>query len=180
MKAQVLLLKKNYFNLKEKVFPRIQIKDQEVVDYYSENRNKYKLPKRVVIRQVVLASEREAKRVFYKVRAGSFASYAKKYSISPDAKDGGLVGPYAKGEMPRVFDVAFSMRTGEIRGILKSTYGFHVILLVKKIRKESKKLASVASEIRKLLLKKKEEEEYQKWLELALNAIEVKTPKPLW
>lgn len=165
--------------LKEKIFSRIKVDHGSIAHFYSKNIRRFKFPKRVVIRQIVLASEREAKKIRHKVRHHNFEKYAKEVSITPEAKDGGLIGPFAKGDMPRIFDVAFTMRRGEIKGILKSTYGFHIIKLEKKLPKSKLSLVQATPVIEKELRKQLEEKEYQKWVELALSAISIKSPKSL-
>lgn len=166
--------------LEERIYPKIQVNNDELLQYYNNNKNEFRSPEKAVVRQIVLATENEAKRVFGKVKADNFEEYAREYSIAPEAAQGGLVGPFAHGQMPSFFDVAFSMRPGEINGIIKSHYGFHIIKLEKKIPKISLGFSDAQPKIRDLLIKKKREEEYRKWVEIALNAIPVKTPKPLW
>ncbi len=166
--------------LEERVYPKIQVKDEELLQYYNDNKNEFRSPEKAIVRQIVLANENDAKRVFGKVKGDNFEEYAREYSIAPEATQGGLVGAFARGQMPSFFDVAFSMRPGEINGIIKSHYGFHIIKLEKKIPKVSLGYSEAQPKIRDLLLKKKKEEEYKKWVEIALNAIPVKTPKPLW
>ena len=165
--------------LKEVVFVKVSVSDQEIASFYTDNLDRFSFAKRVKIRQIVLASENEAKRVRHRVRPHNFERYAREVSISPEASNGGLLGPFAKGEMPRVFDVAFTMRRGEIRGIMKSTYGFHIIKLEKKYPKSKLSLSEARSQIERELKDKKQEEEYQKWVEMALSAVTVKSPKPL-
>ncbi|NRA64411.1 MAG: peptidylprolyl isomerase [Pseudobacteriovorax sp.] len=168
-----------YQYLTERVFSNIEITDEEMKSYYVRSQNKFAAPQRVIIRQIVLGSEREAKKVRHRVTIANFSSMAKKVSIAPEAENGGLLGPFAKGEMPRVFDVAFSMRTGEIRGILKSTYGFHIITLEEKLPKSKMTYEEALPLIKKALLTEKKEEEYQKWVEMALSAVQVTSPRSL-
>lgn len=166
--------------LNERVFSKIDIDEEAMLEYYDDNPNLFKREKKVLIRQVVSASEREARKIRARIRRTNFAHYAESKSISPEAKNKGLLGPFAKGEMPRIFDVAFSMRRGEIRGILKSTYGFHIIMLEKKFPAVKLTFEESKDRIRKILREKRKEQEYQKWLEMALSSIPVRTPKPLW
>ena len=46
------------------------------------------------------------------------------------------LGRIKRGDMPRFFDVAFQMRRGQISGVLKSIYGFHIIQVLKNIKRE--------------------------------------------
>jgi hypothetical protein len=165
--------------LDERVFHDIVVTDTEIKDYYENHPEEFKEPKKVVIRQVVLASEREAKRVRARLTYHNFEEMAREVSITPEAENGGLLGPFAKGEMPPVFDVAFTMRRGEIRGILKSTYGFHLIRLDKKIPSVKLSLKEVEPRIKRLLKRQKQEEEYQQWVEMALNEVSIKSPRAL-
>lgn len=169
---------KNY--LAKEVFGRIKVDDKEMSEYFQAHRGEFRKRRRVVIQQIVLASEREASKVRNIAKSHNFGKLAEKYSITPEASQQGRVGPFAKGEMPRIFNVAFSMRVGEIRGVLKSTYGFHIIKLEKKLPRHEPNLTDVAGLIRRRIRKQKEEKEYQKWLELALNTVAVESPKPLW
>ncbi|RZA26446.1 MAG: hypothetical protein EOP10_03570, partial [Proteobacteria bacterium] len=107
--------------------------DEQIRAYYNANRSKMVEPQRVVIRQIVLGSEDDAKSLRDRVNPGNFAQMAREHSISPEAKTGGLLGPFAKGDLPSVFDVAFEMKPGTIQGILKSTYGFHIVMLERKL-----------------------------------------------
>lgn len=165
--------------VEEKIFTKIKVSEEEINKYFEANRRDIKFPKRVLIRQVVLASEREAKKILVKINPNNFAHYAKSYSISPERSDGGILGPFAKGEMPRIFDVAFSMKQHEIRGVLKSTYGFHIIMVEKKLKERNLSLAEAKSKIEKILVNKKKQKEYQSWLEIALNRVKIKTPKQM-
>lgn len=165
--------------LDERIFPQIVIDENMMRSYYTGNPEKFESPEQVVIRQVVLGSENEAKKWRYRIKKNNFSKIAEEQSIAPEASNGGLLGPFAKGEMPRVFDVAFSMRRGEIRGILKSKYGFHIIMLVEKISESKLTYNEAKNQIEELLLKSKKEEEYEKWVELALSAIPVKSSRTL-
>ena len=166
--------------LTKNVYSKVVVEDGEVAAYFQNHEAQFRKGPRVIIRQMLFASEREASKVRNRAKSYNFADLARKHSIAPEAGEGGLLGPFAKGEMPRIFNVAFSMRVGEISGVLKSTYGFHIIKLEKKLPRRQPDLASVEGEIRRRLRKQKEEGEYQKWLESALSTVSVKTPKPLW
>ncbi|MGE0171530.1 MAG: peptidyl-prolyl cis-trans isomerase [Oligoflexales bacterium] len=166
--------------LDEIIYKAITISPDELREYYNKHIKEYSKGDRVVIRQIVLASEKEAKKVISQVRDNNFAEMAKKYSISEESQNGGLLGPFAKGDMPHVFNVAFSMRTGDIQGVIKSNYGFHIIRLEKKIKKTIYKMDEVEDEMKKKIMATKKEAAYQTWVESALNAIAVKTAKSAW
>lgn len=165
--------------LKEKIFTQISISNAEVQTYFKENRKEFSHPPKATIRQIVLPSEKEAKRVYARLVPKHFEKVAREVSITPESENGGLIGPFVRGSMPSVFDVAFTMRKGEIRGILKSTYGFHIIKLEAKFSRKILSFEEAKPEIIKIIRKRKEEEEYRKWVELALNEVLIKSPRSL-
>ncbi|RYZ80081.1 MAG: hypothetical protein EOP04_26560, partial [Proteobacteria bacterium] len=161
----------------DRINASVALSDDELKAYYNDHKNEFNEPTRVVIRQIVLGNEDEAKKVRAKVTPNNFAQLAKEISITPEAKSGGLLGPFAKGDMPSVFDIAFEMNPGSIQGILKSTYGFHILMLEKKLPRVELSLEAAKPKITKALTQKRQEEEYKKWVESALNTIPIKSSR---
>lgn len=165
--------------MKERIADNIKLTDDEIKEYYQTHKSEFHEPARAIVRQIVLASESEAKKVRARVNSSNFESIAREVSISPEAKDGGRLGPFAKSDMPSVFDVAFTMSPGEIQGILKSTYGFHIIMLERKFPKADLGFEAAKGRIQDILKQKREDEEYKKWVEMALNTIPIKSSRAL-
>jgi peptidyl-prolyl cis-trans isomerase D len=72
----------------------------------------------------------QAERVLKQIReGGNFAELAKKYSEdTASAPQGGDLGPFARGRMVREFeDAAFSLKPGEVSGLVRTQYGYHII-----------------------------------------------------
>lgn len=62
-----------------------------------------------------------------------FSTLAAKYSEDPTAKTGGDLGFFQKGELDPEFEkAAFSLKAGEISGVVQSQFGFHLIKLEEK------------------------------------------------
>ena len=88
-----------------------------------------------------------------------------------------MIGPYKRGDMPRFFDVAFQMRRGQISGVLKSIYGFHIIQVLKKYRKRTLTFEEARPIIKEKILADKKQEVYKEWVEEALKAVNVTISK---
>jgi peptidyl-prolyl cis-trans isomerase C len=166
--------------MKEKLFSSLAVSEQEALEYYKNHRAEYKAADRVTIRQIVVANEGDAKRIRNTVNAGNFEEFARTKSIAPEAEAGGKLGPFTRTAIPSLFDMAYQMKKGEISPIVKTPYGYHIMLLLDKEAKEELGYDVVKKKIIATLRKKREEDEYQKWVEKALAAISVNSPKPLW
>jgi peptidyl-prolyl cis-trans isomerase D len=65
------------------------------------------------------------------IRGGAkFADMARKHSEGPSAPHGGSLGSFGAGMMDPVFENALrELKPGEVSGIIKTKFGFHIILL---------------------------------------------------
>ena len=160
----------------EIIFSKISIKDEDISEYFKNHQGDFVHPERVTIRQIVLATEEEANAVKAKLTKSNFEELAREHSIAFEREKGGLLGPFSQQEMPRIFDIAFTMNPGDVKGVLKSNYGFHIIKLERKYPKTKLNRAAAIPKIREILEKRKKEEEYNKWVETALNTIPVRGP----
>ena len=166
--------------LNGRLFAKLEVSFQEVRRYAEAHPEVLRQPERVQIRQIVLADEQEAKRARARVDGSNFGRLARQKSIAPEAHSGGLLRPFARGEMPRVFDGAFNMEEGQVSPILKSTYGFHIILLEKKFAARQLTSRQAAGKISELILSQKRQEAYRQWVERALATVRVAPGKPTW
>ena len=86
-------------------------------------------------RHSLVASEAEAMDVLVKLYDGeSFASLAQEYSQDRATKDqGGDLGFFPRGIMPAEIElVAFALNPGQVSGIVRSDFGYHIIEVVEK------------------------------------------------
>jgi peptidyl-prolyl cis-trans isomerase SurA len=99
-----------------------------------------KRPATVTFKQIVVAPRPtpaakaaalvHAESILVQLRHGAdFETMARRYSDDPGTKDrGGDLGWFRRGQMVQAFDrVAFSLRPGQISGIVETPYGYHII-----------------------------------------------------
>jgi len=125
-----LLIKKT---IEEAVGPGAKIKRAEIRKYYREHKGDYDLPEQVHASMIVVSTEEEAARIRKKLTPENFADTAGRVSISPEKERGGDLGFFSRGEMPEEFErVVFKLKPGEISGVIKTEYGYHIFYLQEK------------------------------------------------
>ncbi|MBF0407638.1 MAG: peptidylprolyl isomerase [Candidatus Riflebacteria bacterium] len=105
------------------------------------------------------AAEEEAQKILKRINDGAdFAKMAEEYSEDPGSKEkGGDLGKFGKGQMVKAFeDVAFAVgKTGDVRGPVKTQFGWHLIKVEQHIPESSKSFESVRDEIIQVLKRQK-------------------------
>ncbi len=88
-------------------------------------------------RHILLNSEEEALKILERLKQGEdFASLARQYSQDEFTRElGGDLGFFPKGFSglpPELEEAAFSLAPGQISGVVKSYYGYHIIQVLEK------------------------------------------------
>ena len=123
--------------LSREVYARIAVTDAEIDAWLEQNPDFLRSrPERVRASQIVVKTEEEARRILAELRKGaSFSEMAARHSLSPDAKVGGDLGWFARGEMPPAFEeVCFHLAPGRVSDVVESEYGFHLFLVQERER----------------------------------------------
>jgi peptidyl-prolyl cis-trans isomerase D len=118
----------------------INVSDADIKTYYEQNQARYKTAEQRRASHILIAlgeekakAKAKAEQVLAQVNAkpSQFAELAKQYSDDPVSKEkGGDLDFFGKGMMvPRFEQAAFDMKSGEIRGLVESEFGFHIIRL---------------------------------------------------
>lgn len=145
----------------------IAISKEAVAAYYRQQRDEFDRPQQVRARQITLAKEADGQQVLGQLRQGlDFAEAARRFSISPDAEQGGDLGFFGRGQMPDAFDaVVFELPIGRISELVKSEYGYHLFLVEERRSAQRLTLEQVQDQIAARLRAEKQEEAYRDWLQ---------------
>ncbi|MDQ7844154.1 MAG: peptidylprolyl isomerase [Armatimonadota bacterium] len=144
------------------------VNSSEVARYYEQNRREFDRPEQVRVRHILVETEAEARLVLARLMRGEkFADLARQLSRDPGSKDqGGDLGFVARGQLVPEFErAAFALQPGQISGIVKTQYGYHVIQGIARQAGKPSTLAEVSDEIRRQLLTRKQEADFARWLQ---------------
>jgi len=131
---------------------KINITDNDAYEYFYENISKMPLKDETyeiaaIIRKPQISNEtdRQARNKINDIRnrlqkGESFSQLARKYSEDPgSAQYGGDLGYFSTGQMVKEFEeVAFATGINEISGIVKTIFGYHIIMVTDKTQDEIK------------------------------------------
>jgi len=119
----------------------VQADDATLRDHYEQIKDRYITPERRKGSHILIttgkdmddaAAKKQAEDILTKIKSGAdFAQLAKQYSKDPgSAAKGGDLGWAGRGMFVGPFeDALFSMKPGEIRGPIKTEFGYHIIRL---------------------------------------------------
>ncbi len=141
-----------------------KIEEKAAREFYETHRSLFQLPRRVRVRQIVVADGNEAIQIQKRLKKGeNFEKLAKEKSLGPEKVQGGDLGYFSQGEKPAEFDHVFSMEAGAISEVIKSPYGYHLFKLEEKVEPREISFEEAKTSILQRLEREKEEEEYQGW-----------------
>ncbi|HTF99953.1 MAG TPA: peptidyl-prolyl cis-trans isomerase [Nitrospirota bacterium] len=145
---------------------QVNVTPQDIRRYYQANTTEFERPEQVRARQIVVTTEEDAQKVLQSLREGhaDFALIARQKSTAPEADRGGDLGYFSKGEMPAEFDVVFGLDKGELSGIVKSPYGFHIFKLEDRRKPRVMSLEEASKMISEKLSREKADQRYKQWL----------------
>lgn len=139
--------------------------DADLQAYYNSNKEEFVLRETAQVRQILVTTESDAKAIETELKKGkTMATLAKKYSISPEAGQGGLVGWVEKG-LSDIFEAAFRMKQGQRSPIVKSSFGYHIFEVAGRKPSRTKTFQESKDDIKRILMEKREQSLYLAWLE---------------
>ena len=115
--------------LRRKVEASAQVSDEEARKAYEQNQSLFS-SETVGVSHIMVKTESDAEAVQGELRAGkTFADVAKEKSQDQgSAEKGGDLGTVGRGQTEPEFEAAaFALKEGELSGIVKTQYGYHIL-----------------------------------------------------
>jgi peptidyl-prolyl cis-trans isomerase D len=154
-----------------KIGEKVQVSQEDLQKYYSQHQDEFRIPETVTVRHILIktpapgadgkvdqagvdAAKAKADDILKQLKSGaSFAELAKKNSDDPgSAQNGGLLPPLTRGRtVPEFEQAAFNTPKGQMTGVIRTSYGFHIILVEDKQTARLRPLDEVKAQIEPIL-----------------------------
>jgi len=152
----------------------VELTDSEIEQYYQEHKEEFHQQETRRARHILIkvpegadeaqveAARKKAEKILKELKEGKkgFEELAKEYSEDPGTKDkGGDLGYFGRGTMVKPFeDAVFSMKKSEVKGPVRTRFGFHIIKLEDIRPERTKPLDEVKAQIEAKLRRQKAEQ----------------------
>ena len=162
--------------LQQQVFARVAVTEEQIRRHFDEHAEDFVEPEQVHAQQIVVKGLDEAKRIQQQLWQGKkFSELARRYSLSADAKVGGDLGFFARGQMPPAFDdVVFKLPVGGTSEVVSTEYGFHLFRVLERRAAHKRDLAEVRPAIEQKLLSKLRTDAQRRFVEALQAKAQVK------
>jgi len=155
------------------------VTDEDVKKYYEANIDRFVEPEKVKVSHILIKVNPSSSRKEFegllkksemilakaKEKGADFAALATEFSDDPSSEQGGDVGFVHRGRLePEFEEAAFSMQIGEIRGLVRTLYGFHIMKLEAKIPPRQVELEEIKDKLKKDLQRDSENKARRDWL----------------
>jgi peptidyl-prolyl cis-trans isomerase C len=159
--------------IKENITKKLVVTPAEIEDYYKTHPDEFKHPDLIRTSHILISvpqgatpdqdksAKQRAEALFERTRKGEdFAKLAKENSMDPSASQGGDIGLTENGELEAAYEeAAAKLKVGEIGGVVKTSYGYHIIKLTDRKKAGSATLDEVRAQLTEFLKNQKEDAE---------------------
>jgi peptidyl-prolyl cis-trans isomerase D len=166
---------------------QVNVTDAEVADAYNKNKARFTTPEKRTASHILInvkkgasaaedaAAKAKAQAILDEVRKNpnDFAKIAKAQSQDPGSAElGGDLGVVQKGVFVKpVEDAIYGLKEGEVSGLVRSEFGYHIIKITKVVPESQKSLEDAKPEIVAELKKAKMSAKYSELAETFTNTV---------
>lgn len=187
IKEQVELLTRDFLAtqyLSKEVVDKVQASEEDMRLYYKIHESEFKTPEAVRARHILAKAEKSATQetkkkaqekigdILKRIKNGEdFAKLASELSEDPGTKaKGGDLGFFPRGKMVPEFEaIAFSMKQGEVSGIIETEFGYHVVKIEEKKGPAIEPFENVKDKVREKVLNEFRKARVDEFMEKAMK-----------
>lgn len=156
----------------------IDIAPSEIRDYYNAHKQNFEQPEEVSLSEILIstpnpddaaqveAAKKKAEAIEAKLEGGAdFVTLAKQDSGGPTAQEGGVLGVYKAGQLPKVMeDATFSLKPGGVTPPIRTKQGWLILEVTKHTKAGLEPLDAVQTRIQEELGMQKMEPAVRQYL----------------
>jgi tetratricopeptide (TPR) repeat protein len=158
----------------------LQPTDDVLEAHLEKNISMYDTPAEVRASHILVDDEETANEVLDRLNNGAdFAELAKEYSTCPSAEGGGDLDWFTRGRMVAEFEeAAFALQVGEMSGIVKTEFGYHIIKVTDRKEAHTPTLDEIKDQVRDDYIQEVAEEKFDDWYDdiYAQTQVEINIP----
>ena len=148
-------------------FTGVEVTEEEVAAYYEAHQAELETPETVTLRQILVPTLNEARDVKRRLlkEPRSFTALAQTLSRAPEASGGGLMGTFARGQLPPELEkAAFDLPEGGVSDPVQTSFGYHVLRVDSRQSARRPTLDESRNEIRSRLRRDKTDAKIQQFV----------------
>lgn len=152
--------------LNREVYSKIQPSEKLIRDFYKGNANRYRVKKRWRVRQIVVRSEDEARRLRKQILGGApFSKAAREKSIGPNRDRDGDMGFFTSGELPSAIEMVVSkLESNSLSRVVQTSSGYHLFQVTERRSGGIQPFREVRETIRSELIADLGRKKFKEWL----------------
>lgn len=152
--------------LQEEVSAKIAVEDKDAQEYFRAHPEEFS-GESVRARHILVKTEEEAKQILERLaKMEPFEELARTLSKdSGTASKGGDLEYFRREEMlPEFGKAAFALKAGEVSGVVKTPFGYHIIKLVDRKKGQPATYEQVKDQLRRRLFDERQNQRFQEWI----------------
>lgn len=146
---------------------RVQIGEDEIGRRYAEHPAECASPETVTLRQILVGTPNVARDVRRRVHKDpkNFDVLARTTSRAPEAAAGGLMGTFARGQLPAELEQpAFVLGPGQTSEVIETPLGFHVLKVDARQAAREASFEECKERLRATLIRQKSDQEVRQFV----------------
>jgi len=159
--------------IQKKIGDKAKVENNEMTEYYSNNKNKFKIPAEyevlaIYLKEVDITGDIEdiKKKIEADLQSDNFSEIAQKYSSEPLKSNKGKLGKLKENELdPALLEELKNMTEGKVSNWIKYKEGWMKLKLENKKEFKIRPFKDVQENIRRELVQKKREKYFNEYLE---------------
>jgi len=151
--------------LQEEIGAKVKVEDKEVQEYFTAHPEEFS-GDQVRLRHILVKTEEEAKDALERLKKEPFEDVAKQVSLdTATASKGGDLDYMRREQMfPDFAKTAFALKPGELSGVVKTPFGYHIIKVVDRKKGQPLTFDQVKEQLRRRLTEERQNQRYQEWM----------------